>query len=88
MTEKGPISAFMDSHFLHFNAREMVDASKAYRTHLKAGGKMLVAMAGAMSTAEIGLSLARMIREDKVHAVSCTAANLEEDIFNLIAHDE
>ena len=27
-----------------------------------------------------------MIREDKVHAISCTGANLEEDIFNLVAH--
>jgi deoxyhypusine synthase len=40
-----------------------------------------------MSTAELGLSLAEMIRQDKVHAISCTGANLEEDIFNLIAHD-
>ena len=46
------------------------------------------ALAGAMSTAELGISLARMIREDKVHAISCTAANLEEDVFNLVAHDE
>src|SRR5258706_6799313 len=48
---------------------------------------MLVTMAGAMSTAEIGLSLAEMIRRDKVHAITCTGANLEEDIFNLVAHD-
>ncbi len=88
MATNGPISAFMDTHFLHFNARETLDASKAYRAHLEAGGKMLVAMAGAMSTAEIGISLARMIREDKVHAISCTAANMEEDVFNLIAHNE
>jgi len=46
-----------------------------------------VSMAGAMSTAEIGISLARMIREDKVHAISVTGANLEEDLFNLVAHD-
>lgn len=48
---------------------------------------MLVTMAGAMSTAELGLSLAEMIRQDKVHAISCTGANLEEDVFNLVAHD-
>ena len=47
---------------------------------------MLLSMAGAMSTAEIGLSLAEMIRQDCVHAVSCTGANLEEDVFNLVAH--
>ena len=48
---------------------------------------MLLTMAGAMSTAEIGLSLAEMIRQDCVHAISCTGANLEEDVFNLVAHD-
>ncbi len=47
---------------------------------------MLLAMAGAMSTGEIGIILARMIREGKVHAISCTGANLEEDIFNLISN--
>ena len=82
------ISSFLDKHFRHFNARETVDAARAYQTHLKDGGKMLLAMAGAMSTAEIGLSLAEMIRSGKVHAISCTAANLEEDLFNLLAHGE
>ena len=82
------VSSFLDKHFRHFNARETVDAARAYQTHLKDGGKMLLAMAGAMSTAEIGLSLAKMIRSGKVHAISCTAANLEEDLFNLLAHGE
>jgi deoxyhypusine synthase len=40
-----------------------------------------------MSTAELGLSLAEMIRRDKVHLITCTGANLEEDVFNLVAHD-
>jgi deoxyhypusine synthase len=48
---------------------------------------MHLSMAGAMSTAEIGLSLAEMIRQDKVHAITCTGANLEDDVFNLVAHD-
>lgn len=82
------ISAFMDHHFRHFNARETVDAARAWRTHLDQGGKMLLALAGAMSTAELGISLAKMIRAGKIHAISCTAANFEEDIFNLVAHDE
>jgi deoxyhypusine synthase len=47
---------------------------------------MLVTLAGAMSTAELGLSLAEMIRQGKVHAICCTGANLEEDVFNLVAH--
>jgi len=82
------VSEFLEKHFLHFNARETLDAARAYKQHVEAGGKMMLAMAGAMSTAEIGISLAQMIREGKVHAISCTAANLEEDIFNLVAHDE
>jgi deoxyhypusine synthase len=81
----GAIRDFMSTHYRHFNAREVVDAAKAYEEHIDAGGKMLVAMAGAMSTGEFGISLARMIRAGKVHAISCTGANLEEDVFNLVA---
>ena len=84
---KGPISEFIDRHYRHFNAAALKDAARAYDTHLKDGGKMLVTLAGAMSTAELGCSLAEMIRRDKVHAISCTGANLEEDLFNLVAHD-
>ena len=80
------IRDFLERHFRHFNAREVVEAARAYETHLEGGGKMLLAMAGAMSTGEIGIILARMIREGKVHAISCTGANLEEDIFNLISN--
>lgn len=81
------ISKFMEHHFRHFNARETLDAAKGWRAHLDGGGKMLLTLAGAMSSAELGLSLAKMIRAGKVHAISCTAANLEEDIYNLVAHD-
>lgn len=81
------ISSFIDHHYRHFNAAALKDAALAYRQHVQAGGKMLVTLAGAMSTAELGLSLAEMIRQDKVHAISCTGANLEEDVFNLVAHD-
>jgi len=84
----GAIREFMQKHYLHFNAREVVDAAKAYDAHVSEGGKMLVAMAGAMSTGEFGIILARMIRADKVHAISCTGANLEEDVFNLLANRE
>jgi len=84
----GAIREFMQRHYLHFNAREVVDAAKAYDVHVSAGGKMLVAMAGAMSTGEFGIILARMIRAGKVHAISCTGANLEEDVFNLLANRE
>ncbi len=82
------VSAFLEKHFRHFNARETVAAARAWRELTDGGGKMFLAMAGAMSTAELGIILARMIRAGHVHAISCTAANLEEDIFNLMAHDE
>ena len=82
-----PIREFIKRHYRHFNAAALVAAADDYEKHLANGGKMLVTLAGAMSTAEIGLSLAEMIRRDKVHAISCTGANLEEDIFNLVAHD-
>ena len=83
----GPISQFLEHHFRHFNAATLGDAADAYVAHLEAGNKMFITLAGAMSTAELGLSLAEMIRQDKVHAICCTGANLEEDIFNLVAHD-
>jgi deoxyhypusine synthase len=83
----GPISAFIKRHYRHFNAAVVVDAAEGYIRHLDGGGSMLVTLAGAMSTAELGLSLAEMIRQDKVQAISCTGANLEEDIFNLVAHE-
>jgi deoxyhypusine synthase len=81
------IAAFMRHHFRHFNAATVVDASEAYCELLRRDGRMMVTLAGAMSTAELGLSLAEMIRQGKVHAISCTGANLEEDIYNLVAHD-
>jgi len=80
------IKQFIQNNFKHFNAASLIDASEGWVKHLKEGNKMFLAMAGALSTAEIGITLAQMIREGKVHAISCTGANLEEDIFNLIAH--
>ena len=84
---RGPISTFIKHHFRHFNSAALVDAAEAYIDHLNGGGKMFLTLAGAMSTAELGVSLAEMIRQDKIHGVSCTGANLEEDVFNLVAHN-
>src|SRR5690349_13904214 len=81
------IRSFIDHHYRHFNAAVLKDAAIAYEQHLAKGGRMLVTLAGAMSTAELGLSLAEMIRQGKVHGITCTGANLEEDVFNLVAHD-
>nr|HNH85007.1 deoxyhypusine synthase family protein [Acidobacteriota bacterium] len=86
-TTTGQITAFLKHHFRHFNAASLIDAAEAYQRHLDQGGKMMVTLAGAMSSAELGISLAEMIRQDKIHIISCTGANLEEDLFNLVAHD-
>jgi deoxyhypusine synthase len=84
----GSISQFIDRHYRHFNAAVLKDAADAYIAHLNQGGKMMITLAGAMSTAELGVSLAEMIRQDKVHAITCTGANLEEDLFNLVARSK
>src|ERR1017187_8893821 len=85
---KGPISTFLEENYKHFNAATLLAAAKEYKKQVDEGGKMMVTLAGAMSTGELGISLAEMIRQDKVHAISCTGANLEEDVFNLVAHDD
>jgi deoxyhypusine synthase len=87
-TGTGTIRAFLEQHYLHFNARELVAAAKAYEAHIQAGGKMFVTLAGAMSTARIGRILSRMIRAGYVHGICCTGANLEEDVFTLLAGNE
>ena len=85
--KRGPVTEFMLTHYKHFNSASLVDAAKGWETHLANGGKMFLTMAGAMSTAELGKSLAEMIRQGKVDAICCTGANLEEDIYNLVAHN-
>ena len=82
------VKDFINEHFKHFNSATLVDAAKGYKKHIKEGKKMLLSLAGAMSTAELGKSLSEMIRQNKVHIISCTGANLEEDIMNLVAHSK
>jgi deoxyhypusine synthase len=82
-----PVSSFIKHNFRHFNAAALVDAANAYQAHLDKGGRMFMTIAGAMSTAELGISLAELIRRGKVHGICCTGANLEEDVYNLVAHD-
>ncbi len=82
-----PITEFINKHYNHFNAAALKDAAVGYQKHLDQGGKMFVTLAGAMSSAELGKSLAEMIRQDKIHGICCTGANLEEDIYNLVAHE-
>jgi len=83
----GDVTRFIERHYRHFNAATLVDAAKGWRDLLDSGGRMFFTMAGAMSTAELGLSLAEMIRRGRIHAICCTGANLEEDLYNLVAHD-
>lgn len=82
------VSRFLEKNFLHFNAREVVAAAEAWKAHVAGGGKMFLAMAGAMSTGELGISLSKVIRAGLVHGISATAANFEEDIFNMVAHND
>lgn len=82
------ISQFMERNYRHFNARETLATAKCFKQFVENGGKMLVSLAGAMSTAELGITLSEMIRQEKVHVISSTAANMEEDLFNLFAHNE
>jgi len=84
----GVVSNFLKQHYRHFNAATVIDAAEAYKKCLENGEKMMITLAGAMSTAEMGIILAEMIRQNKVHAISCTGANLEEDVFNLVAHSK
>src|SRR4029077_8676599 len=79
------VSEFLKKHYKHFNAATVIDAAEGYKKHLADGNKMMITLAGAMSTAELGIILAEMIRQDKVQAITCTGANLEEDVFNLVA---
>ena len=88
MNNKGPISQFIEKYYLHFNSATLVDAAKEYNNQLNKNSKMLVSLAGAMSTAELGKIFSKMIVNDKVHIISCTGANLEEDVMNLVAHSK
>ncbi len=85
-TQSGAVKAFMLEHFKHFNSAALIDAAEGYKAQLTKGNKMMITLAGAMSTGELGKSLAEMIRNGKVDIISCTGANLEEDLMNLVAH--
>ena len=78
---------FVNEHYRHFNAGELASAAASLTAFLVDGGKLFLTLAGAMSTAELGRSLAPMIRAGHVAGISCTGANLEEDLFHLVAHD-
>src|SRR5947209_4550644 len=82
-----PILEFILKNYKNFNSRATRDATLAYWRHIEGGGKMFWAMAGAMSSAQLGVSLAPAIRAGLVHGMSVTGASLEESLFRLVAHD-
>ena len=75
----------IESYFHHFNAGELSKMSASLLKHIDSGGKVFITLAGAMSTAGIGHLLSQMLREGHVAAISCTGANLEEDVFRMMA---
>jgi deoxyhypusine synthase len=83
----GPTAKFVRENYHHYSAQTLKHATMAYKHLLDTHGKMFVSMAGAMSTGRLGISLAKMIRQGYVSGLSVTGANLEEDVFNLIAHN-
>jgi deoxyhypusine synthase len=88
INKSGYIQNFIERHYRHFNASILKEAAREYKRQIEKGNYMMLTIAGAMSTAEIGTILAQMIREDKVHLICCTGANLEEDIFNLVGNKD
>jgi deoxyhypusine synthase len=87
MTAALPILEFVARNYKNFNSRSLRDATFAYWDHVRGGGRMYWAMAGAMSSAQLGITLAPAIRAGLVHGLSVTGANLEESLFRLVAHD-
>jgi len=77
---------FILKNYKNFNSRALKDALIAYHRHMEKGGKMLWAVAGAMSSAQLGITMAPAIRAGLIHALSVTGANLEESLFRLVAH--
>src|SRR6185369_280998 len=82
-----PILEFILRNYKNFNSRATRDATLAYWRHIEGGGKMYWAVAGAMSSAQLGITLAPAIRAGLIHGMSVTGANLEESLFRLVAHD-
>ena len=82
-----PILELLVRDYKNFNARATRDATIAYWRHIERGGRMFWAVAGAMSSAQLGITIAPAIRAGLIHGLSVTGANLEESLFRLVAHD-
>jgi len=78
---------FILKNYNNFNARALKDATIAYWRHMEKGGRMFFAVGGAMSSAQLGITLAPAIRSGLISGMSVTGANLEESLFRLVAHN-
>lgn len=83
---KTPVSAFAERTLNHCNGGATYQAALWLKQHLAHGGKIVVTIAGALSSFQIGVMLAELIRKDKVHLISATAANHEESYYRYVAH--
>ncbi|MBI2459212.1 MAG: deoxyhypusine synthase family protein [Parcubacteria group bacterium] len=81
-----PLSAFAARTMLHCNGGSTMQAALWLKNHLAGGGKLVVTLAGALSSFQIGVMLAELIRQDKVHLISATGANHEESYYRYVAH--
>ena len=86
MSTQFPILDFVLTNYKNFNARATRDALLGYWRHIDRGGKMFWAVAGAMSSAQLGITMAPAIRAGLIHGLSVTGANLEESLFRLVAN--
>jgi deoxyhypusine synthase len=87
MATELPVLDFILANYKNFNARATRDATVSYWRHIERGGRMFWAVAGAMSSAQLGVTIAPAIRAGLIHGMSVTGANLEESLFRLVAHD-
>lgn len=84
--KKNPVSAFARETLKHCNAGAALQSALWLKEHLAKGGKLVVTLAGALSSFQVGVTLAELIRKGKVHLVSATGANHEESYYRYVAH--
>lgn len=81
-----PVSAYAAKTLNHLNGGSTMQAAQWLKNHVENGGKIVVTLAGALSSFQIGVMLAELIRKNKVHLVSATGANHEESYYRYVAH--
>ncbi|MBI4407633.1 MAG: deoxyhypusine synthase family protein, partial [Candidatus Kerfeldbacteria bacterium] len=80
------VSAYAERTLKHTNGGSTLEAALWLKQHLANGGKLVVTIAGALSSFEVGIMLAELIRQNKVHMISATGANHEESYYRYVAH--